>query len=397
MKNNISTAAIILAAGSSSRFDNVNLKQYETINNKPIIYHSTKPFQINEIDIILIVINKIHKDIAQSSLKGFKNIKFINGGSTRQKSVFNALIKLKEYKPTKVLIHDAARPNISSNIIKKIINHLNKYDSVIPVIAINDALKKINKSHYIIENLNKESLILAQTPQGFKYKTLLKAHINTKIINANDDSALLDKDNSIYTIKGDFQNIKITTKKDLNSLKSIMKLKEKKYISISGLGVDVHKFDKISNKNVFIKLGGINIKFNKNLIGHSDADVLIHSLVDSILGTIANGDIGSKFPNTDNKWKKADSKIFLNFALEQLKINNCQIVHTDITIICEKPKIEPHRDKIRKNLSKLMKIHKNNISIKATTTEGLGYLGRKEGIMVKCLTTILKEHKYEKY
>ena len=187
-------------------------------------------------------------------------------------------------------------------------------------------------------------------------------------------------------------NIKITTKSDLSTIKAIMNLKEKKYISVSGLGIDVHKFGEIVNKNTFIKIGGIKIKYNKNLIGHSDADVLIHSLVDSILGTIADGDIGSKFSNTDDRWKKADSKIFLDFALEKLRLHNSKIIHTDVTIICEKPKISPHRNKIRNNLSKLINIHKKNISIKATTTEGLGYLGREEGIMVKCLTTISREY-----
>ncbi len=392
MKNNISTAAILLAAGSSSRFDKTKLKQYELINNKAIIYHSTKPFLNNKIDIVLVVINKLHKSIAKSSLKELKRIKFINGGSTRQESVFKALVELKKYKPNKVLIHDSARPNISRKIINDIINYLDKYDSAIPVIKINDALKKINKSNYIIENLNKDSLILAQTPQGFNYKTLLKAHSNTKIINANDDSVLLDNKKKIYTFTGDYQNIKITTKSDLSTIKAIMNLKEKKYISVSGLGIDVHKFGEIVNKNTFIKIGGIKIKYNKNLIGHSDADVLIHSLVDSILGTIADGDIGSKFSNTDDRWKKADSKIFLDFALEKLRLHNSKIIHTDVTIICEKPKISPHRNKIRNNLSKLINIHKKNISIKATTTEGLGYLGREEGIMVKCLTTISREY-----
>ena len=392
MKNNISTAAILLAAGSSSRFDKTKLKQYELINNKAIIYHSTKPFLNNKIDIVLVVINKLHKSIAKSSLKELKRIKFINGGSTRQESVFKALVELKKYKPNKVLIHDSARPNISRKIINDIINYLDEYDSAIPVIKINDALKKINKSNYIIENLNKDSLILAQTPQGFNYKTLLKAHSNTKIINANDDSVLLDNKKKIYTFTGDYQNIKITTKSDLSTIKAIMNLKEKKYISVSGLGIDVHKFGEIVNKNTFIKIGGIKIKYNKNLIGHSDADVLIHSLVDSILGTIADGDIGSKFSNTDDRWKKADSKIFLDFALEKLRLHNSKIIHTDVTIICEKPKISPHRNKIRNNLSKLINIHKKNISIKATTTEGLGYLGREEGIMVKCLTTISREY-----
>ncbi len=396
MTKKIHTSAIILAAGSGSRYDKEYLKQYQYIDDKTVIYHSIKPFINAQIDIIYVVINKNHHIHAKNALRDLKISKFINGGKTRQESVLNALKKLIKYQPNKVLIHDAARPNISVNIIKKIIKYLNSYESVIPVIKINDALKKINYSNFITEDLDKNKLVLAQTPQGFLFKNILKYHTKTELINVNDDSTIINKNiNNVFTFTGDYQNIKITTKKDLNTIRAIMNNKLE-YLSITGLGVDIHKFDTNKNKKNKIKLGGINIKYEKPLIGHSDADVLIHALVDSILGTISEDDIGNKFPNTNKKWKNANSKLFLEYALKKLKKNECKIIHTDITIICEKPKIDPHRQLIKQNIAKLLNLSTKNVSIKATTSEKMGYLGREEGIMVQCVTTVLKLFNNEK-
>tara|TARA_B100000686_G_scaffold229242_1_gene236637 strand:+ start:11799 stop:13004 length:1206 start_codon:yes stop_codon:yes gene_type:complete len=397
MKKPIYTAAIILAAGSGSRYDKKCLKQYEYIDKNTVIYHSIKPFVDAKIDLIYVVINNSHNIYAKNALKGLKITKFINGGKTRQESVSNALIELKKYMPKKILIHDAVRPNISVKIINKIIKYLNVYESVIPVIKINDALKRINFLNFITEDINKKELVLTQTPQGFLFKKILIYHAKTKIINANDDVSIINKkNNNIFTFTGDYQNIKITTKKDLRTIKAIMN-KKVEYIPITGLGIDIHRFDTKKNKNNKIKLGTTNIKYEKSLIGHSDADVIIHALVDSILGTIAKGDIGNKFPNTDKKWKNANSKLFLEYALNELKNCQCKIIHTDITIICEEPKIDPYRELIKKNVAKLLNLSKKSVSIKATTSEKMGYLGRQEGIMVQCITTVLRPFDNEKF
>lgn len=397
MKKVIHTAAIILAAGTGSRYDKKYLKQYEYIDNKTVLYHSIKPFVDAKIDLIYVVINYNHQICAKNALKSLKTTKFVNGGKTRQESVSNALVKLKKYMPNKVLIHDAARPNISVNMINKIVKYLNLYKSVIPVIKINDALKKINFTNFITEDVNKNELVLTQTPQGFLFKNILIHHSKTKIINANDDVSIINKkNNNIFTFTGDYQNIKITTKKDLDTIKAIMN-KKLEYIPITGLGIDIHKFDSKKNKNNIIKLGSTKIKHEKPLIGHSDADVIIHALVDSILGTISKGDIGKRFPNTIKKWKNADSKLFLEYALNELINYDCKIIHTDITIICEKPKIDPYRELIKKNVAKLLNLSKENVSIKATTSEKMGYLGREEGIMVQCITTVLKPFNNEKF
>ncbi len=393
MNKNVDLAAIILAAGSGNRYDKHHLKQLQFIDDKTVLYHSVKNFIDKKIDLVFVVVNKNHLIDAKNALKDIKIDKFIIGGKTRQESVFNALLKLKKYKPNKVLIHDSARPNITKLIINKVIKYLNKYEAVVPVLKINDAIKKINSSKFLKEDINKDELVLAQTPQGFLFKNILKNHIDNNLINANDDTALFNKfESKVYTFIGDYQNIKITTKTDLHTIKSIMK-KNINYIPVTGLGIDIHKFDSKVSKNSYILLGSTKIKYKKSLIGHSDADVLIHALVDSILGTIAEADIGNKFPNTEKKWKNANSIVFLDYALQKIKENNCKLIHTDITIICEQPKIDPHRKKIQNKLVKLLSLSDKDISVKATTTEKLGYLGRSEGIMVQCVTTILKPYK----
>ena len=393
MNKNVDLAAIILAAGSGNRYDKHHLKQLQFIDDKTVLYHSVKNFIDKKIDLVFVVVNKNHLIDAKNALKDIKIDKFIIGGKTRQESVFNALLKLKKYKPNKVLIHDSARPNITKLIINKVIKYLNKYEAVVPVLKINDAVKKINSSKFLKEDINKDELVLAQTPQGFLFKNILKNHIDNNLINVNDDSALFNKFGSkVYTFIGDYQNIKITTKTDLHTIKSIMK-KNINYIPVTGLGIDIHKFNSKVSKNSYILLGSTKIKYKKSLIGHSDADVLIHALVDSILGTIAEADIGNKFPNTEKKWKNANSIVFLDYALQKIKENNCKLIHTDITIICEQPKIDPHRKKIQNKLVKLLSLSDKDISVKATTTEKLGYLGRSEGIMVQCVTTILKPYK----
>jgi 2-C-methyl-D-erythritol 4-phosphate cytidylyltransferase/2-C-methyl-D-erythritol 2,4-cyclodiphosphate synthase len=378
------TIAIILASGIGTRFDKDKIKQYQYINNKAVIYHSVIAFKNNSnIDKVVIVINKNLIQIAKKCLEELNILEFINGGENRQQSVYNGLKYIKKYNPLNVLIHDSVRPNINNKIINNVLKKLDQYNAVIPIIKITDALKK-KKNNTVIEHMNRNYYSLAQTPQGFKYKDLYLKHKINKNNNVDDDSTLFS---NVHYIKGNDDNIKITTKRDLKYLEHTMN-KEKKYIQISGIGIDIHKFGSTDAKS--IKIGGVEIKHNKKLIGHSDADVALHALVDSILGTISEGDIGSIFSNKSPKWKNANSKIFINHALSLLKQHKCKLLHTDINIICEEPKISPYRNKIKKNISKILSISEKCVSIKATTSETLGFTGRKEGIMAQCITTISK-------
>ena len=378
------TIAVVLASGSGTRFDKNIIKQYQTINDHSVIYHSALALKKNiNIDKVVIVVNKEHKEIAKNTLKGLNITNFVYGGNSRQKSVFNALKYIQKYNPTNVLIHDSVRPNIEDSLIDTLVKKLDKYEAVIPVIKINDSLKKVN-NNTVTDHLDRNKFCLAQTPQAFKYKDLFlknKLNINNNI---TDDATLFD---NVHKINGNINNLKITTKVDLKLLK-IMMNKEIKHIQISAIGIDVHKFS-LTKANT-IKLGGVSIKHNKKLIGHSDADVVLHALVDSILGTVSEGDIGSIFSNKDPKWKNANSVIFVKHAISLLNKHKCNLLHTDINIICEEPKISIHRNKIKKSIAKLLCISEECVSIKATTTETLGFTGRKEGIMAQCITTISK-------
>ena len=378
------TIAVVLASGSGTRFDKNIIKQYQTINDRSVVYHSVLALKKNiNIDKIVIVINKKHKDIAKKTLKGLNIINFVYGGNSRQKSVYNALKYIKKYNPTNVLIHDSVRPNIEDSLIDTLVKKLDKYEAVIPVIKINDSLKKVN-NNTVTDHLDRNKFCLAQTPQAFKYKDLFLKHKLNINNNITDDATLFD---NVHKINGNINNLKITTKVDLKLLK-IMMNKEIKHIQISAIGIDVHKFS-LTKANT-IKLGGVSIKHNKKLIGHSDADVVLHALVDSILGTVSEGDIGSIFSNKDPKWKNANSIIFVRHAISLLNKHKCNLLHTDINIICEEPKISIHRNKIKKSIAKLLCISEECVSIKATTTETLGFTGRKEGIMAQCITTISK-------
>ena len=378
------TIAIILASGLGTRFDKNIIKQYEIINGHSVIYHSVIALKKNiNIDKVVIVINKDHKEIAKNTLKGLNITNFVYGGNSRQKSVFNALKYIQKYNPINVLIHDSVRPNIEDSLIDTLVKKLDKYEAVIPVIKINDSLKKVN-NNTVTDHLDRNKFCLAQTPQAFKYKDLFLKHKLNINNNITDDATLFD---NVHKINGNINNLKITTKVDLKLLK-IMMNKEIKHIQISAIGIDVHKFS-LTKANT-IKLGGVSIKHNKKLIGHSDADVVLHALVDSILGTVSEGDIGSIFSNKDPKWKNANSIIFVRHAISLLNKHKCNLLHTDINIICEEPKISIHRNKIKKSIAKLLCISEECVSIKATTTETLGFTGRKEGIMAQCITTISK-------
>ena len=378
------TIAVVLASGSGTRFDKNVIKQYQTINDRSVIYHSALALKKNiNIDKVVIVVNKEHKEIAKNTLKGLNIINFVYGGNSRQKSVFNALKYIQKYNPINVLIHDSVRPNIENSLINNLIKQLDKFKAVIPVIKINDSLKKVN-NNIVTDHLDRNKFCLAQTPQAFKYKDLFLKHKLNINNNITDDATLFD---NVHKINGNINNLKITTKVDLKLLK-IMMNKEIKHIQISAIGIDVHKFS-LTKANT-IKLGGVSIKHNKKLIGHSDADVVLHALVDSILGTVSEGDIGSIFSNKDPKWKNANSVIFVKHATSLLNKHKCNLLHTDINIICEEPKITQYRNKIKKNIAQLLCISDKCVSIKATTTETLGFTGRKEGIMAQCITTISK-------
>lgn len=380
----MSNIAIIVAAGSSSRCGLEIAKQYQKINGKSILSFSIEKFQaIREIDDIIIVVNKKDKVFYTPICNQYNISHVVFGGRTRQESVFNALKYLQKSPPKNILIHDAARPFVNERIIKESLNLLKSHNATIPVIPIEDTLKHITPKQTMI-SVDRDNLYRVQTPQGFDYQLLYSCHINKKDKNFTDDSTILEEMGfNIATFKGSQLNFKITTLDDLLRAQKM----HNNYTTRTGIGFDVHRFAS-KNEDTYITLGGVAIKSDKKLIAHSDGDVLIHSLVDALLGSIAAGDIGDHFPPTDNKYKNKDSSFFLRETMYLLDQQEAKIINIDGNIICETPKITPHKKQIRKNLANILQIDINKISIKATTTEKLGFTGRSEGIAVQMIVNI---------
>ena len=376
--------AIILACGQSKRLKSKSPKQYIEFFEDIILNHTIKIFlKNNEIDHILLVLNKKHKKFFNKIIQD-KKISYTYGGDSRQKSVFYGLKYIKRFKPINVLIHDANRPFTNTKLISEILKKLRKFKAVIPRIKIQDTIKKVENNK--ITHLNRDKIFALQTPQGFKFKELLKKHINANGENFTDDSSLFDDTGKIITyIYGNNENIKITDKSDL-------KLAEKLYYSknksnLIGLGIDFHRFN---NKKGKLILCGVKIPFHKTLIAHSDGDLGYHAISDGILGAISEGDIGIHFPDTSKKNKNLNSAKILKYTYELMKKKiNRDIKNIDLTFIGEEPKFSKYQKKMKVNISKLLNLDLNQINIKATTTEKMGPLGNKEGLGAFALVNII--------
>ena len=377
--------AIIVAAGNSTRFNCDIPKQYFIVNGRSVLNWTVRAFLASDfIDNILVVINKEHKDLYYNSIDEFDILAPIIGGETRNKSVLLGLKALEKINPENVLIHDAARPLISTKLIDEVVSELQNYSAVDIGISITDTIKYnvANK----IEIIDRNKLYATQTPQGFKYKTILDLHKRNTLNHTDDISLCIENDIRICKIEGDKNNIKITNSSDIEFCKYIMG-NEKIYRT--GIGLDVHKFSKKLNENVKIKICGVDVEHNQSIIAHSDGDVGFHAITEALLGSMALGNIGQLFPANDKKYKNMDSAFFLEYTKEELRKIGAKIINIDLTIICEKPKIMPHSEAMRANVARVLKIHSNQVSIKATTTEKMGFLGATEGIAAQAICSVI--------
>ena len=390
MKNYKQDLVIILLAGGSGKRLSLEIdKQMIKINEITVLEKSIINFQkYLPNNNIQIVTNKKNLIKTNEIAKTYNIYKPIIGGEDRQSSVYNALNCLKETSPKYVLIHDSARPIISSEVIINLINFKGtNFNCVVPVLPINDAIR-ITNNNKIEKVLDKKNKVLVQTPQFCDYKVLLNAH--KKAINSFEDESalLLSQSIEINTIKGNPKTLKLTYIEDLNLLEPHLLNSQQNNVTKVGSGFDVHRFDLNStNENNYIMLGGVKINNSRSLIGHSDADVLLHAITDSILGIVNLGDIGSLFPPTDKKWENADSSIFLEHASKLLKEIDGKINNIDATIICEKPKILDFSKEIRENIANILGIHSKIISVKGKTSESVGFIGRQEGIAAMAVTS----------
>ena len=379
--------AVILAGGKGSRLNIKKEKQFIEVNGYSILEHTLKTFLkcFNKNKILIVL--PVHK-LKRNELniyKKYSNHDFLINGSTRKRSVNNAIEYIKNLKiiPENILIHDAARPNISVKLLNNIKDNIQKkhINFVIPFLDIDSTLKK--RTDNKIYTQIRENFFTTQTPQAFKFSKISKLYnLRDKI---TDDAQLIEIykiKNGIY-IKGEIDNLKITNKNDLELFK---KLNTHKISFKVGNGFDVHKLVPGDG----IMLGGIKIKSDKKLSGHSDGDVILHALCDSILGAISKKDIGTLFPSSNKKLKNAESSIFLIKIMKILNTTSYKISNIDITIICQSPSLKNYKDKIKKNIMKLTKLKNNQLNVKAKTTDYLGLIGNSKAISCWITTTIKK-------
>ena len=371
---------VLLAAGEGKRLKSNTPKPFCTVNNKTLLEHSIDSFKsFYSIKKIIIVYNKKHKKYLNKL--NLRNVLKIIGGKTRQESTFKALKRIKTMNCKKVLIHDTARPTPPEDMIKNIISNLKKNHAVVPVIKISDATKRA-KGNTIFKNITRDSLRFAQTPQGFTFKKIYEKHkdnINEKF---DDDSALFTEDEEkVVTIEGNKINLKITDRDDLNIFKTLKKGK-----TYFGIGFDIHKL--IKERKLY--LGGIKIPFALGLEGHSDADPVLHALIDSLLGACRLGDIGQLFSDKNKKYKNIRSTILLKKVIQLITSKNFIINNIDINIVTQKPKIKRYSKKIIRSISKLCEINPSQINIKGKTAEKLGLIGKGKAIASEVITSVIK-------
>ena len=361
---------IILASGQSKRFNSREPKQFNLYKNKPLFEHSIDKALKSKLfkKIILVVNNK--KKVKK---KFPRNIFVIKGGKERSDSSLIALKYIKKFKPSNVLIHDAARPNFSIKLLKNLITSLKKNKASVPFINSKDSIKYKIKNQLF--NLDKDKSFFTQTPQGFRFNDLYKLSLKQKSVIQDEATLFIQNDYKVKFIKGENLNTKITYKEDINITKTYY-----------GIGFDIHRL--IKRKKLF--WGGVRIPFHSGLKGHSDGDVILHAVIDGLLGAMRKNDIGTFFPDNKNKFKNIKSPKMLKPILEILNMNNFYINNLDINLICERPKVSKHRDKMIKSLSNLLNIDKKLINLKGKTVEKLGLIGKEQAIACEVITSISK-------
>lgn len=384
------TVALIVAAGRGSRMPGDVPKQYRQLQGRAILRHVLEAFAAHPgISGICTVINPDDAGRFADASLGLNLAPPVIGGETRQDSVRNGLASLAtDSAPDRVLIHDGARPFVSPALIDRVIGALDDCDGAIPALPMTDTVKRVGDGT-ILETVERSGLFRAQTPQGFRFSALLSAHAsaeqNPDGQSFTDDAAIAEAAGlRVATVPGEESNIKITHDDDLRRAAAWLQGARETRV---GSGFDVHAFGPGDS----VRLGGIDIAHSRALAGHSDADVALHALTDAILGAIGDGDIGTHFPPSDPQWQGADSSRFLAHAADLLRQRSGRLVHADLTIICEQPRIGAHRDAMRARIAEILAVDPGRVSIKATTTEGLGFTGRGEGIAAQASVTVTVE------
>ncbi|MBL4692693.1 MAG: bifunctional 2-C-methyl-D-erythritol 4-phosphate cytidylyltransferase/2-C-methyl-D-erythritol 2,4-cyclodiphosphate synthase [Magnetovibrio sp.] len=377
------TTALIVAAGRGHRFGGPLPKQYARLAGKTVLYHTVKAFsQAHNVDLVRCVIHPDDQDLYNESVQGLDLLPPVMGGAERQDSVRLGLESLTSLDVDKVLIHDGARPFVSQAVIDGVLTALDTAKAALPALRVADTLKRGNDQDLIKETVSREDLYRAQTPQGFHLPEIIEAHQKFEGDPLTDDAQLFESLGIPVTLsQGSHDNYKITTGEDLMRAERLITISSETRM---GMGFDVHTF----GDGNFVTLCGIEIPHDFGLVGHSDADVALHALTDALLGAIGAGDIGQHFPPSDQQWKGAKSFQFVQHGCQLIRERGGKIINVDVTLICEAPKVWPHREAMIAKIAEILDLSPDRVSVKATTTEGLGFTGRKEGIAAQALVSV---------
>jgi 2-C-methyl-D-erythritol 4-phosphate cytidylyltransferase / 2-C-methyl-D-erythritol 2,4-cyclodiphosphate synthase len=380
-------AAVIVAAGRGQRAGSDIPKQYRQIAGEPVIRPALLAFLDHpQIDAVQPVIHADDAEAFRAATAGLKTLPPVSGGATRQASVRAGLEALCAMAPDLVLIHDAARPFLTGALITRAIAAAKDHGAAVPAVAVADTIKKIDERDTVTETLDRSRLRMVQTPQAFAFALIVEAHQRAAAAGREDftdDAALAEwAGHRVTVFAGETTNMKLTTSEDFARAEALRMaaLGDVR----TGTGFDVHAFADGDH----VMLGGVRIPHARGLTGHSDADVALHALVDAILGALAEGDIGAHFPPGDPQWRGAPSDRFLAFACERVAARAGVIANLDVTIVCETPRVSPHRDAMRARIAAIAGIPIERVAVKATTSEKLGFTGRGEGIVAMATATV---------
>ncbi|MCL6608720.1 MAG: 2-C-methyl-D-erythritol 4-phosphate cytidylyltransferase [Geminicoccaceae bacterium] len=373
--------ALVVAAGQGIRAGGEIPKQYRPLGGRPLLRHSLELFARHPaIDAVRVVIAEGHGPLYRSATRGLALLPPVTGGATRQASVRAGLESLAADPPDLVLIHDAARPLLSAALVARVRAALERHPAVLPAVPVVDTLRR-TRGERVLEDVDRGGLVRVQTPQGFAFGAILDAHRQAPPLGFADDGAVAAWAGlPVVQVPGEEDNVKLTLPDDFEAA-------ERRLIAAAprrtGQGIDLHRL--VPGRRLV--LAGVEIPFEEGLEGHSDADVVLHALTDAILGVVGADDIGTHFPNDDPRWKDASSTVFVRHALALLGTCGGVLEHADVTILAERPRLAPHRAAMRASLARLLELPEGAIGLKAGTCEGLGAIGRGEGVAALALVT----------
>ena len=378
-----SCIALVVAAGRGTRLGGPLPKQYLSLAGRPVLRYSLETLAAHPgIDAVRVVFNPEDDVLYQAAVRGLRLLPPVAGGAARQDSVRLGLESLAAEPPQRVLIHDGARPFLDRGTIDRVLAALDAAPGAIPALPLKDTVKRGAEGR-VVETVDRTALWRAQTPQGFHYAAILAAHRAARGSDLSDDAAVAERAGlAVRLVEGSEANFKVTTAEDMLQAERLLAARQGDVRT--GQGFDVHAFGPGDR----VWLCGIEVAHERGLVGHSDADAGLHALTDAILGAIGAGDIGEHFPPNDPQWRGAPSHRFLRHAADLVAQAGGSIAHVDVTLICERPKIGPHRAAMVARIAEILGLAPSRVSVKATTTEKLGFTGRGEGIAAQAVATV---------